>query len=141
MTKLILIIAGSVAAFVLFYMAEGFLDAMAEDGSPSARERRLVEISSNMNRSLPRNAGEMTRLEKTSAGPGLRFTYYYTFIDHPAAEVDPAKLTAIVKAKTDTYKSNSETSTFRKWQVEIHQKYYGKDGVEITTIIVPPQDL
>jgi len=142
MKKLILVFVAVVLGFVLFHVGEGFFDAMAHDGSPAARERRLVEISDEMNRSLPRDAGEMTRIEKTSAGPGLQFTYYYKFIDHLAAEVDPAKLTAIVKAKSiDRYRNSQEISNFRKWQVELHYKYYGKDGVEITTIIVAPHDL
>jgi hypothetical protein len=142
MKKLIFVFAGVLLGFVLFHMGEGFLDAMAHDGSPAARERRLVEISNEMNRTLPREAGEMTRLERTSAGPGLQFTYYYKFIDHSAAEIDPTKLTATVKAKSiDRYRTSQEMSNFRKWQVELHHKYYGKDGIEITTIIVGPHDL
>jgi len=127
---------------VLFHVGRGFLDAVAHDGSPAARERRLIQISKAMNQGLPRDAGEETRLERTTAGPGLRFTYVYKFINRSAAEVDPAKLTTVVRSKvTSRYKTSPEMANFRKWQVELHYKYYGKDGGDIATIVVAANDL
>ena len=84
----------------------------------------------------------MTRFETTTVGPGLIFTYVYKFPDHSLAQLDPAKLSAVAKSKAiKAYTNNPVMADFRKWQVELHAKYCDKDGNEIVTVIVSPNDL
>src|SRR5438874_10228499 len=103
MRKLILIFAVVLVAVVAFCLfsgfGEGFVDAARHGGSPAARERRLADISRKMNEGLPRQEGELTRLEKTAVGPGLTFTWVYRFPDHSSAQVDPVKVAAAARTK------------------------------------------
>jgi hypothetical protein len=133
----------AVVGFCLFSgFGEGFVDAARHGGSPAVRERRLAEISRKMNEGLPRQEGELTRLEKTTVGPGLIFTWVYKFPDHSVAQVDPAKVAVAAKTKAiKAYTSNLAMADFRKWQVEVHFQYVDKDGRDITTVEVSPKDL
>jgi hypothetical protein len=144
--KVAIIILAVLGAYLLFGVVQGayrgFMEAKRHGGSPALRERRLVELSKAMNQGLPKQAGEETILEKTTAGPGLRFTYIYKFANRSAAEVDPAKLTALVKSKIgNRYKTAPEMADFRKWEVELHYEYCDKDGNEITKVVFSPNDL
>jgi hypothetical protein len=142
MKKIIFIILVTVGVFALYYIGQGFMDAARKGGSPAARERRLAEISQKMNEGLPRQDGELTVLEKTTAGPGLIFTCVYKFPNHSLAQVDPAKLNTVAKAKAiKAYTNHPAMTEFRKWQVELQMNYHDKDGKEITTVSVSPKDL
>jgi hypothetical protein len=138
---IILAVVGVLGALAVYYVGQGFMDAARHDGSPAARERRLLEISKKMNQGLPKQAGELTRLEKTIAGPGLRFTYVYRFPEQSRAQVDPAKLAAVGKSKAINAYKLPEMADFRKWQVELRYQYVDKDGNEIAMVAVSPQDL
>src|SRR5215831_6550994 len=77
----------------------GFADAARHGGSPTARERRLGEISNQLNKGLPKKIDPKTELITTTAGPGLRFTYVYRLINLTRADVDVVKLTSAVKPR------------------------------------------
>jgi hypothetical protein len=146
MRKLILIfgvVLVAVVGFCLFSgFGEAFVDAARHGGSPAARERRLAEISRKVNEGLPRQEGELTRLEKTTVGPGLTFTLVYKFPDHSVAQVDPAKLAGTAKTKAiKAYTNNLAMADFRKWQVELRFQYLDRDGRDITTVAVSTKDL
>jgi|GEM_PF-6533846 hypothetical protein len=137
----ILAVAGMLVTLVLYHVGEGFVDAARHGGSPEARERRLVEIAKETNQGLPKQAGELTRVEKAIAGPGLRFTYVYRFPNQSQAEVDPAKLEAVARSKAIEAYKRPTMADFRKWEVELCYQYVDKDGNEIVTVSVSPRDL
>jgi hypothetical protein len=48
----------------------------------------------------------------------------------------------VAKSKAiKAYTNNPVMADFRKWQVELHFKYLDKDGKEIVTVVVTPNDL
>lgn len=142
MKKIILILLaalGILAAFVLYHAAQGFRDAARHGGSPAARERRLAEISIELNKKLPKEESPETVMVATKAGPGLQFTYVVQVVKRSRAEIDAGKYAAGLKPLAiERYKTMSE---FRKWEVELRYQYIDKDGNEIATVAVSPRDL
>jgi hypothetical protein len=139
-TVLILVaVAGVFGAFVLYQIAQGFMDAARHGGSPAARERRLAEISMQINKELPKEVSPETVMVATKSGPGLRFTYVIQVVRRSKAEIDAAKYAAGLKPLAiEKYKNMPD---FRKWEVELCYQYLDKDGNEITTVTASPKDL
>ncbi len=142
MKKTVLIflaLVGVLGAFALYHIAQGFMDAARHGGSPAARERRLAEISMELNKKLPKEDSSETVMVATKAGPGLRFTYTVQVARRSKGDIDAGKYAAGLKPLAiERYKTMTE---FRKWEVELCYQYIDKDGNEITTVTVSPKDL
>ncbi len=142
MKKTIFILLAVVGAFVVYHIAQGFMDAARHGGSPEARERRLSAISKQQNIGLPKGYGQGTVMVTTKAGPGLRFTYVFQLSNLTRADVDSAALASKAKDRLiEIYRTNPEAADFRKWEVEVCAQYLDKNGSEITTVAVTPKDL
>ncbi len=142
MRKIILLAVVLAGAFVIFYLARGFLDAAAHGGSNASRERRLATICKAMNAGLPAEASGGVRLDSVVAGPGRRATYNYTFVNLSSAEIDAAGLTAKIKPQlVNSYKTDPRMAELRKMGVEVQFQYRGKDGKIATTVAISPKDL
>jgi hypothetical protein len=142
MKRIALILLGLAALYFLYHVGQGFMDAGRHGGSPAARERRLAAISKDQNIGLPRDYGEGTIMVTTKAGPGLRFTYVIQLSKFTRADVDIAALAANGKDKLmEIYRTTPELANFRKWEVELCWQYLDKDGNDIATIAVTPNEL
>jgi hypothetical protein len=128
-----------VAANFCYNVALGFRDAARHDGSPAARERRLANLSADLNKQLPKDVNPETVMVTTKAGPGLRFTYVVQYTKKSKADIDADKFAAGLKPKViEHYRNMPE---YRKWEVELCYQYLDKDGNEIATVSVSPKDL
>src|SRR5215510_14294859 len=132
MKRIVLILVTALGAYVIYLVAQGFMDAARHGGSRAARERRLVAISKQQNVGLPKQYGTNTVMVTTTAGPGLRFTYVFQLVDVTSSNVDASKIVATMKPKlVEKYKTLPEAADFRKWEVELRWQYIDKDGKEI----------
>lgn len=143
---ILVILLAALGLYILYRGSQGFMDAARHGGSPAARERRLIAFSKKENIGLPKDCGGGIVMVGTKAGPGLRFTYVFQLVNVPIADIDPSAYASGLAAKgkqklTEQYKTLPELADFRKWQVELCWQYLNKDGKELTTIVVAPQDL
>lgn len=129
MKKIVSFLFAVVMAYVIYLVAQGFMEAARHGGSVAARERRLAEISKQQNIGLPKQYGADTTMVTTKAGPGLRFTYVFQLVNLASTNIDASKISARMKSKLiENYKSLPELADFRKWAVELRWQYLDKDG-------------
>lgn len=110
-------------------------------GSSMSIEEALVRASDYANKQLPRTEDVDTRWDSTSAGPGRRFTYHYTFTRYRAADLDTGyvfrEMTSILRNHVC---STDEMQVFLRNNVTIEYSYRGKDGGFVTSVKVVPRD-
>ena len=85
---------------------------------------------------------QRTGRNATTASAPSSASYIYKFPDHLRGEVDPEELEAVAQSKAiKLYETLPKMADFRRWQVELRCTYWDKDGNEIDTVVVSPNDL
>lgn len=104
-------------------------------------ERSLKQTADIVNKQLPANIDKDVRYDSVSAGPGRRFTHYYTFVNAPASNFDKSifyqdsfpKLRNLICTSPDT-------QDLVKNDVVVSFSYRGNDGLTVSTIDITPRD-
>jgi len=123
------------AAF-LFLVVSG-----AVTGYTNYTEKAMVKMSESLNKQLPKIIDNETRLDKTSVGPGKRFSYAYTLINYRSSEINRDDLKQNLGAKIrDAACAEKKLQVFFKKGITIFYSYSGNDGVLAFEIPVGPSD-
>ena len=136
---------GGITTFIVLIIAmvigKGLGRAAVESTTAPNIDKVLTQVASKMNSNLPMMVDKETRLDTTVGGPGLKFTYFYTFPTYASTEVDPQAVHAAIApvVKGNVCGSTDMRPMFQKG-VTVHYIYRGKDGAEITRLIIAPAD-
>ncbi len=107
----------------------------------TAFDHSLVDASSQWNAKLPLQVDKYTRLDWTVPGPGKRFTCMCTLLGISAKEIDPTKLTSIMRPQiVNGYKTIPQLAPFRDQGVEMRYVYRDAAGKYVTEIVISPKD-
>ena len=110
-------------------------------GSHRNFDDTLLQSAIDMNKTLPMMVDKDTRLDATTAGPGRRFTYSYTLINHTAADLDASVLqNGLRPSLIANYRSLPQMKEFREANVELHYQYKDRNGAFVADIVVSPKD-
>jgi hypothetical protein len=82
-----------------------------------------------------------TRLDWRVPGPGKRFTCMCTLLGISSKEIDPTKLTSIMRPQiVNGYKTIPQLAPFRDQGVEMRYVYRDTAGKYVTEIVISPKD-
>jgi hypothetical protein len=89
----------------------------------------LVKAASQINKKLPMDLDENTRLDSVSAVPGRQFIYHYTLVTLNSTDVSADTFDSVVKPQLKNRLCESaDMQNFLKNGVTISYLYKGKDG-------------
>ena len=101
----------------------------------------LTSLATDANKRLPMRIDAETRADTIVAGPGRKFSYVYTLVNHKAASVDAQQFH---RAHASTIKANvcasKKMQVFFRNNVAVSYYYRGSDGAFITEINILPAD-
>jgi hypothetical protein len=104
-------------------------------------DRVLVQAVLEMNQRMPMTVDEVTRMDSVTAAPGRNIYYKGSLFRTSKDELDiEAFKGAQTKLLIDAYRSD-KLAFFRGMGVTMHYRYYDKEGVFLTEIVVGPGDL
>jgi hypothetical protein len=110
-------------------------------GGSSSFEETLAQAAAQANKSLPMMIDKETRLDATAAEEGKRFIYTYTLVNYERGHVDTSMLRRSIRPTlVENYKTNEQMKGFREEHVELHYRYYDKNGEPLMEIVVSPSD-
>lgn len=116
-------------------MGNIFGSLMGRSGSVESEtgvDNVLVKAASQINKKLPMNVDENTRLDSVSAVPGRQFIYHYTLVTLNSTDVSADKFDSVVKPQLKNRLCESaDMQNFLKNGVTISYLYKGKDGQPI----------
>lgn len=147
MWKTILILAGVIIVLVVIRFSGQIshkiddVEAYYSDKFHHAIDQKLYEgfkkTADKFNKRGPTMVNKNLRLDKTEAGPGARITYYYTFTNYTAHDINPDKLQANLKSKLATpLCNNKKVRPSIDLGATFVYVYHSKDGVELTHLEV-----
>ncbi len=135
-----------IAKFYL-YIVVSLLMIIYHLGSPIVHAGQADLINSlqttlnNFNKTLPKMVNGQTRVDSTLIGPGLRLTFFYTFIKYNSTEFDSSKLFA---EKAPILRKGMCSDPYWKRILEggftIDYYYRGKDWCYVMEIPVKESD-
>jgi hypothetical protein len=125
------VVLGFVALIVLVYARYGNIDFLTED---------MQRQSNDLNKSLPRMADSITRIDGTSVTANHTFQYRYTLMTDEPISADNIRQYMLSSLKAD-YAAHPELQAFRDKGVTFEYDYFNKGGTPITQIVVGPNDL
>ena len=101
----------------------------------------LQETATEINQSLPMTIDSETRCDSVIPLPNKTLMYVYTMVNASASDIDKDYFAAEMRPfLVNTVSTTSEMSIFRDYDVTVAYKYRDKDGIEIATIKVTPDD-
>lgn len=104
-------------------------------------EEVLKRNSEEMNKKCPIDVGEGTRLDSTSAGPGKRFTYYYTLTRQVLDSIDVKSMNAKLRpALIGNLRTNKSMEMLRKNKANMVYNFFDRKGRFILSIPIAPED-
>jgi hypothetical protein len=104
-------------------------------------EEVLKRNSEAMNKKCPLIVDQATRLDSTSAGPGKRFSYYYTLTRQNMDSMDVKSVNANLRAMlTGNLRTNQSLELLRKNKTVVDYYFFDRKGRFILSIPVTPKD-
>lgn len=101
---------------------------------------RLIEVTNEVNKTLPMMIDSETRLDSTIGLNGT-FTYNYTLINHSYEEIDSELFRENMESKLlANYCTSDEMKQFLENDVAISFSYFGKAGGQIAKFAYMPSD-
>lgn len=107
-------------------------DHIADDELPSA--------AALANRGLPRNVGNDTQLDRVSAGPGRRISYFLTLTNRSSADVTATNVAAGRAAQVRLACSSESVLGFLRDDIAVRYSYRTADGSLFTTLDIAAKD-
>ena len=102
--------------------------------SPQDKQALIAQVSSAVNKDLPKMVDSATRLDSTSAGPGDQFFYNYTLVSIASRDADGSGLHSFAKDLTQKVCGSSDMQRILSLGVTAVYLYRGNDGQEIGRI-------
>lgn len=107
-------------------------------------EKKLLKASNEVNQRCPILLDKETRLDTTVAGPGKKFTYFYTLIHLSSADVRDGgkeKFLDVMRPRiVNNVRTNKDLQPFRDVKVKMVYIYRTNDNKEFARIPVSPAD-
>lgn len=104
-------------------------------------EKLLLDTSVAFNKKCPLMVDSETRLDKTKAGPGKMFTFYYTLINHtPDASNTKTWIDRYKPSILNNVRNNPGLEILRKNKVTFYYTFNDKNGKPVMEICVTPGD-
>ena len=101
----------------------------------------LIKAANQINAHAPIIIDSTTRLDRVNALPGKVFQYNFTIVSFDRSQIDTNELKTSARASMiSKLKSNPQASLFRDNQVELQAKYVDKEGKDITSVSVFPNE-
>jgi hypothetical protein len=98
-------------------------------------ERDLIQVSDKLNKRCPVMVDQETRMDNVTAGPGLVFSYNYTFIKHRSTDVNKQEFVSAQRnGLMGTVCASPDLAKFLKSNVTVKYVYKGYDGGVIGVI-------
>lgn len=113
-------------------------DFFMQRNQPPVSEESLQDVADNINKTLPRQVDQFTRMDEAKAGPGNRITWYYTLTSVTSKTVDASRIQAANSQITTAACGTSSTRSILADGTTVTYIYRGLDGVEITRVDVKP---
>jgi len=130
--KAVSIIAGLIAFAIAFFGVQYFF-------SNSDFEAQMKEAALELNKQLPMNIDDVTRLDSATVVSKSRFAYHYTLNNVAKSEVNLDTVAKYIKPGIiENIKTSPEMAPYRKNKITMDYVYYDKDGSLVTTISVTP---
>lgn len=111
---------------------------------PEDMEIVLAEMADRFNKKTPITVDKNSRMDNIIAGPGLRFTYNYTFINVSSKDVNDSNRVYFIQQQAPVTKSsfcsNPDTQFFSKNGVTAVYSYRLSDGVFFAKFDITPKD-
>lgn len=105
----------------------------------SSIDKQMMEMASELNKSLPMMVDGETRLDNTIALPNNVFQYNYTLINMVRDSINIEEAKSILESRiVNTVKTNPDMKYFRDKKTTVNYYYNDKKGVYIFTISVTP---
>ena len=141
MKKLLGGIATFVALLIAMAIGKGLGRAAVETATSPDIDKGLMQVASKINSGLPMMVDKDTRLDTTVAGPGKKFTYFYTFPAYASTDVDAkAAHDALAPFVKGNVCGSTDMKPMFKMGVTAHYVYRGNDGAEIVRLSFSPAD-
>jgi hypothetical protein len=106
-----------------------------------AFDQTLPKLANDLNRQLPMMVDRGTRLDSTVGGPGKRFTYVYTLVELPAADIDRAQLQRMLASSTrNRVCTDPKMEALFKNGVTVVYSYRGNDGIHVMEMPLTPSE-
>lgn len=127
------IIAGSIASVLSYY---GVQQLFFKTDVEKELKKAVVEL----NKQLPMQVDEYSRLDSASAEGKIRFNYYYTLFDLEKSEVNLDTVNKYIRPGIiENVQSSPELRGFRKNKITMNYNYFDKEGAFVTQISVTPE--
>lgn len=136
----IIVIAPIFAAIVTKALGVGRANR-AVNISDHKYEQVLQKISKEMNAGLPMTVDAETRIDRTSAGPGKKVTYFYTLTNVESTRTDiPALRKKYEPGVVNNYCTSPDMKNFRADGVIVAYEYNDRNGNPLMGIVAYPRD-
>lgn len=135
--KLIVNIMAGVVGALVSYAAVG---ALFKGCHPVSFETALQRAAEDLNKKLPLKVDGQTRFDRAEAGPGLKFTYFYTLLQLPPGQPDDALQQSIRGKLLASYRDNPKMKSYRDHNVTLVYRYHNEAGAMVCEIVVAPKD-
>lgn len=111
--------------------------------NPNAQvDEALAKVGSELNKMLPMMIDSHTRLDTVLAGIGKQVFYHYTLVNLEEKDLKEVDIQSEMKPMiVNAIKTDPSMQTFRKHGVTMHYRYFDKNRVFITEIVVGPDEL
>jgi len=112
----------------------------AKAPTDSEVESVLAKTANANNAELPKMIDEYIRLEREAAGPGRKYTYFFTFPGYSSTDINHAAIVAFAANLKENVCGRKGTGGFLKHGVSIIYVYSGNDAREIDRVTVTPKE-
>jgi hypothetical protein len=105
-------------------------------------ERMLIDASNQVNKMLPIMLDSETRVDSTIPEPPNTLVYHYTLLKRTKSQLDVRAVVDYLRPTVvNNYKTTENMKTLRDAGVMLKYRYYDKDGIFVTEIVVKSSDL
>jgi Tfp pilus assembly major pilin PilA len=103
-------------------------------------QARLRATANEVNKGLPITFDKVTRLDTSMAGPGRKFTYYYTLVTLSRTSIDDSRLAKFAETIKNRACTNKDMDEFFQNKTVVGFHYSDRDGNLVKQIEVHPTD-
>lgn len=129
---------GIIVGLIVFYGVSYFV--RTKFFGPPSLNKALMQAASEINKSCPMMADNMTRLDNVVAGTDKELQYNYTLISIDRATVDTNSFKkAVEPLLINNVRTMPSMKAFRDQEVTIIYSYKDKAGLFITRIVITPE--
>lgn len=117
------------------------IQKMSPKASKDRVEEELVSISINRNKSLPYLLNQYISQDGTTAGPGRRFSNFYSFTETKAKDVNLEDFNSTTRpAMRNIYCTEPSYEYFRSNKVTMNYSFTDSEGIFVTRFDVKPDE-